>query len=136
MSHENHVLQYLESLRVDADESDADFVLSAEDFSPRLASWVVYAWKRGPEFLYVGACRDLRLRLATHQVIGVREPVLPQDKLLVFVCPNKGIMVEAERKLIATVEPKYNMVGTSRKQREALDKLKSRCREYVAQNGG
>lgn len=138
MGHVENVLRYLEGLEIYAEDGDADFILTPTDFSRANQPWCVYAWKRGSEVLYVGSSSNLYARLANHTILGVKEPLLPDDKILVFTCENKGRMLDAERALITHYSPKYNTVGSrtvkAEREREALEKLKARCRAYVSKS--
>lgn len=64
-----------------------------------------YAWKRGEEFLYIGSSTRPLKRIGGHNVIGVAEPVLDTDEILVWPTDD---MLAFEAALAGEVRPKYS----------------------------
>lgn len=64
----------------------------------------VYAWYRGNECLYVGVSKQVMQRLINHNVIGVVEPILPNDLFHIHFGKSRSF----ECGLILRDKPKYN----------------------------
>ena len=65
----------------------------------------VYVWRRGEEWLYVGASVAPLRRLASHNLIGRVEPLQDDDRIEFY--PSETFLV-LEAQLIAQHQPKYN----------------------------
>lgn len=87
-------------------EGDAIITLTGKIFKAASEDGV-YFWKRGDEWLYVGATGNLIGRLAYHNIIGRVEPVLEDDVIgLIPTEPFSSISLES--RLVEQHRPKYN----------------------------
>lgn len=69
----------------------------------------VYLWVRDEIYLYIGQSTSLICRLGSHNIIGIKEPVLKNDKILVYHCDTNIEMGQLESKLLRLYKPKYNL---------------------------
>ena len=70
----------------------------------------VYAWRRGEEWLYVGATKEWCRRFySAASVIGSREPIRPEDTLDVWCVDSKVEAHQLEMQLIEAHKPKHNV---------------------------
>jgi len=77
-----------------------------------LQGWIVYAWMRGPEFLYIGSSAKGISRFTNHHVIGKVERFQIDDKLEIFFCQSQYDAVALELRMILDKKPKYNSQST------------------------
>lgn len=76
----------------------------------RLRSPCVYAWIRGDVVLYIGSSANGAGRglSALHHVVGIAEPIRPEDEMRIFRCATETEARTLERHLIRQIEPKLN----------------------------
>ena len=92
----------------------ADFTMSGELFlslEPLVRRRaLVYGWKRGNEFLYIGASRNGICRLVeNHHVIGKKGEVQDTDEFCFWLIPeNMKSVDQLETSLIAKFQPRFN----------------------------
>jgi hypothetical protein len=68
----------------------------------------VYIWERGGFPLYIGKSSGVLGRLGRHDVIGVLEPILATDNVLLYQCETAESATKLETRLIYELRPKYN----------------------------
>jgi predicted GIY-YIG superfamily endonuclease len=69
---------------------------------------VVYAWKRGDEYLYIGFTSCLYRRFGGHHVIGKRDELKPTDQFDVWYFRSRREARAFELRMIAHYHPKFN----------------------------
>jgi hypothetical protein len=75
---------------------------------------IVYAWKRGNEWLYIGKSGVGLYRVFNHSVIGRKEKIQSNDSVLIWFCDYNKID-SLERQMIKKYQPKYNIMGVRAK---------------------
>lgn len=82
----------------------------------KLQDMCVYAWIRGEEVLYVGHSANGFRRVASHNMIGIMEPVQAEDKIVFWEVSDDWWEGENfEGRIMSMFEPKYNSFTPSRK---------------------
>lgn len=71
---------------------------------------IVYAWKRGETYLYIGMSESGVKRIYTHNIIGVADHVDPLDMIEIIICDNRAHALFIENDLIGRHNPKYNQI--------------------------
>lgn len=70
----------------------------------------VYSWVRKGEYLYIGVSDFPLLRILTHDTIGVKSPIEPDDRFEVILCIDFFEARRLESQLISQHKPKYNTI--------------------------
>ena len=85
------------------------FILSGGDFA-KWAGTMVYAWKRGADYLYVGCSSYGLSRTLKHNIINRAEQVLPGDIIEGWFCNSWEEATIFETKLKIAYNPPYSPV--------------------------
>lgn len=74
----------------------------------KYSSPIVYGWRRGDLYLYIGASINGTYRpFKGHHIINTREKLLPGDIIDIWCIPSE--IYELEARLIKKFKPKYNV---------------------------
>lgn len=87
-----------------------DVVMSGTYFNT-LKGCFVYEWVRDGHWLYIGSTKAGISRPFSHQVIGVSEPVLDGDQIILTRFSEYRPAFEYENSLIKYRRPRYNTAG-------------------------
>ena len=100
-------------------------VLNSEAFQ----GWIVYAWMRGPEFLYIGSSAKGITRFTNHHVIGKVERFQVDDKIDIYYCQSQYDAVALELRMILDKKPRYNTQSTTIKGQKVGNLIKQSWRD-------
>jgi predicted GIY-YIG superfamily endonuclease len=70
----------------------------------------VYAWMRAGVPLYIGSTSNPRARIRSHNVIGVKEPILHLDEIKIWEFPTYVQAFNEEMVLIERHRPRHNFI--------------------------
>lgn len=87
-------------------EYDCDFPMNNY---PTMVVPMVYAWKRGNQFLYIGMTYNGTYRLKNHNIIGVVEKIKANDLLIIWRDKDNQKLCLLEIELIKRYHPQYNL---------------------------
>jgi hypothetical protein len=87
---------------------------------------VVYGWRRGEKYLYIGQTKSLLKRLAGHHKVGLILDFEETDNLDLWFCESKDLLT-LEESLIRLYQPTYNGDWESRAS-ESIRKYKKEVR--------
>jgi excinuclease UvrABC nuclease subunit len=90
------------------------FTINGQEYLLR-CGFIVYAWRRGEEYLYIGRSMRGYQRVFQHKIINVVEDLLEVDNIDIYVCDSREETIRLESNLIFRKKPRYNKyINTNR----------------------